>query len=224
MTRYKWYRLGLPRDLAHFIEGLKGSPFNLDGSRGFIFAGSSQGVHAIKFAWKTQIATTTIDAEGNSAVQTISSIALSNFFIFSKFGTTWLRIEDAPRSSKELLDALESIAGFGFYAELLIFSKSVHSALLNKVDDCRLVSFKGVGSIVEEKAVARIEMAGKEGLDMDRFSFLQGINYSVDYALYEVVYRREKGQIAFSLSGTVKIGGILLPYLLGLVEGELPRS
>ncbi|PHM21275.1 MAG: hypothetical protein CK604_02455 [Curvibacter sp. PD_MW3] len=87
-----------------------------------------------------------------------------------------------------------------------------------------MVSFKGVGSVTSQKAIARIEVAGKEGLDLGRMEFLRGMEYSVDYALYEVVYRRERGQVAFSMSGVVKIGGNLQPHLLELVENELPRK
>jgi len=224
MTRYKWYRLGLPRDISHLIGGIKKKIFTAESVSGFIVMQSDSGGDNFKYAWRSKIAATDIDAEGNSVIQSILTVSVCEFSIFSKFDQVWLRVADPPRSSKELLDALESVVGFGFYVETIVFSSAVHAALLRNVDDCRLVSFKGVGAVAEEKAVARIEMASKSGLNLDRFDFLRKIDYSVDHALYEVVFRREKGQVAFSISGMVKIGGSLQPYILGLVESELPKK
>ena len=224
MTRYKWYCLGLPGSLFDFIGRIKARNFSANSASGFIAGEDDLESYAFRYAWRSRIVATDIDAEGNSTASSISIVNVCEFSIFSKFDKIWLRIVDPPRSNKELLDALETVAGFGFYAEIVIFSSSVHAALLKSVDECRLISFKGVGGIPEEKAVARIEMASKIGLDLNRFEFLKKIQYSVDHAVYEAVYRRERGQIAFSTSGLVKIGGDLRPYMLELVESELPRK
>jgi hypothetical protein len=141
--------------------------------------------------------------------------------LFDQRGTVFLRVENPGRSVKELLNALETAAGFGFYAEAVLFTNGRPAALFDTVQQSRLVGLKLSGAVIGEDVVARIELASKLGMEPAELAILKDIRYTVDSAVFEVLFGSVRGQVAFNANGLVKMSGQLSPKLLDLIEAEL---
>lgn len=80
-----------------------------------------------------------------------------------------------------------------------------------------------VGAVVNEDLVARMEFVSKQGMIVENMKLLEGLRYNVDSVVFEVVYEGVRGQVAFALSGLVKISVQLAPKLVSLIERDLPK-
>jgi hypothetical protein len=69
-----------------------------------------------------------------------------------------------------------------------------------------------------------MEFVSKKGVELDKIQLLQGLNYRVDHAVFELIFEGVKGQAAFASTGLVKISGQLSPKLLVLFESDLYDS
>jgi hypothetical protein len=221
VTRYKWYRVGLPGTQAQFLKNLGRSPLAADGAWGFVHLPGETERPAFRFLWRANIVAFAFDDAGNQTRQVFTTVEHCDFVVLSKGQKVWLRVTDPPRSLRDFLNALEMTAGMNFFAEPVLFSQKKQSQILRRASESRMVGFRGVGASPEQKLVARIEVVSKDGLRLEDVHLLHGLEFSVDHASYEVVFERARGQVTFAAGGVVRITGQLLPFILGLVEAQL---
>ncbi|MDZ4350010.1 hypothetical protein [Acidovorax sp. BoFeN1] len=218
--RYRWFRIQLParaRDLAAIVANC---PFESAASFGFSRAPS--GGASYRYLWRSRVVVTKLDAEGAPTYEQIDSVSFTDFAVVELGDLIFLRIENAGRNIRDLLNALETLAGMGFTAKPVTFDKERPSSIFNSVDSSKLIGLKVVGAVLADDLVARMEFVSKEGMVVESMEVLAGLKYKVELAVFELVLSGLRGQIAFAANGTVKISGQIAPKLISLVEKDLP--
>lgn len=223
LTRYRWYRIQLPRDKFDLLSIIAGRPLTQDASFGFSRIEGAIGASKFRFLWRTKIVVTRFDDGGTPSYEEVDSVSFTDFAIVSVDGVTFLRIENPGRNIRDLLNALESIVGLGFTSKPLTFDKAKPTTVFESVEATKLVGLKVVGAVIGEDLVARMEFASKQGMIVENMKLLDGIRYNVDSAVFELIYEGVRGQVAFSSSGVVKVSGHLAPRLVHLIERDLPK-
>nr|WP_315240732.1 hypothetical protein [uncultured Albidiferax sp.] len=152
----------------------------------------------------------------------IESVSFTDFAVVKLGDMTFLRVENPGRNIRDILNALETLAGMGFTVKSVMFERGHPSTVFNSVDSFKLVGLKVVGAVLADDLVARMEFASKEGMMIENMAVLDGLKYKVELAVFELFLSGLKGQIAFAANGTVKISGQVAPKLISLVEQDLP--
>lgn len=219
-TRYRWFRIQFParaRDLGMIVANCPFGPTSAYG-----FAGAPSGGASYRYLWRSRVVVTTLDAEGTPTYEQIDSVSFTDFSVVELGDLVFLRIENAGRNVRDLLNALETLVGMGFTAKPVTFDRARPSAVFNSVDSSKLVGMKVVGAVLADDLLARMEFVSKNGMAVENMEVLKGLKYKVELAVFEVVLSGLKGQIAFAANGTVKISGQIAPKLISLVEKDLP--
>ena len=218
--RYRWFRIQLParaRDLAAIVANC---PFESESAYGF--ARTPSGGASYRYLWRSRVVVTKLDAEGTPTYEQIESVSFTDFAVVELDDMIFLRIKNAGRNIRDLLNALETLAGMGFTAKPVTFDKGRPSSVFNSVDSSKLVGLKVVGAVLADDLVARMEFVSKEGMVVENMEVLAGLKYKVELAVFELVLSGLRGQIAFAANGTVKISGQIAPKLISLVEQDIP--
>jgi len=219
--RYRWLEIGIPYSLERLAERLDNHKLSESIDSGFMIERAGATKISGNLVSRSRLKLLHIQTDGSTAEEIVSSVTLLAFSIFSKSNKTWLRVSDPPRSTRELTNALERAIGMGFFAESVLFSHATFNSILERVDECRLISTKGIAVLHESNALARIEIASKDGIILDGLPLLKGLEYAVDTATFEVTFRREKGQVSFTKSGLIRVNGRLSEHIVELVEKSL---
>ncbi|MDT9000454.1 hypothetical protein RQP53_14355 [Paucibacter sp. APW11] len=164
---------------------------------------------------------TKLDPDGIPTYEQVDSVSFTDFALVEMGELTFLRVENPGRNVRDLLNALESLAGMGFTAKPVSFDKGQPTTVFSSVDASKLVGLKIVGAVLADDLVARMEFASKDGMVIENMTVLSGLKYKVEHAVFEVVLGGLRGQIAFAANGTVKISGQVAPKLVSLVEQDL---
>lgn len=221
-TRYRWYRIRVPpnQDLGRLLAR---RPLTEASRVGFYKQGDTPSEASFRFVWRTTVVATRYDRDGVASHEEFQSIDVLNFALINIGRTSLLRVENPHRNLREFMNALESLAGFGFSCAPVLFENVRPTLVFDHVDASKLVSLKVVGAAIGEDLVARIELASKMGMKMGKIKMLEGLHYKVDVAVFECILQGVKGQISVSSNGTVRLSGPLSPRLLHFVERELPQ-
>ncbi|MEQ6306660.1 hypothetical protein ABN448_05535 [Delftia acidovorans] len=196
-------------------------PFNSKSPYGFV-VGTGDG-ESYRYLWRSRVYITKLDDEGEPAYEQVESVGFTDFSLLQIEGAIFLRIENAGKNIRDLLNSLETLIGMGFTAKPVTFESGRPTAVFHSVDSVKLVGLKVVGAVVADDLVARMEFASKEGMDIQRMEILSNLKYKVDNAVFEVVFEGIRGQISFSANGSVKISGQIAPRLIHFVEKDLPQ-
>jgi hypothetical protein len=220
-TRYRWFRIQLPARARNFAALVDTRPFDSTATYGFAhllgdFSGSSY-----RFLWRSPVVVTKLNLEGLPTYEQIDSVSFTDFALIEVDDLTFLRVENPGRNIRDLLNALETLAGMGFTVKPITFEKGQPTTVFSSVDSSKLVGIKVVGAVLADDLVARMEFVSKEGMAVENMAVLAGLKYKVEHAVFELVLGGLKGQIAFAANGTVKISGQFAPKLVSLVEEDL---
>lgn len=219
MRRFRWYKLKLPSSFYEFTSLLENKKMQDINSCGFLDISDGWG-KKYKYFYRNRLSISQIDLNGEEKrtfVETIDSFILMFFEVGKE---VYIRIEDPPRSLREFMNNIEMIAGFGFSAIPIIFSREEQARIINDKYSCKVIGFKGVGSKKDPKIVARIEVASKEAINIEEVDFIKDINFQPDHISYEVDSNFTKSQITFTSSGVVKINGNLEDDLIERIENS----
>lgn len=222
-TRFRWYRIQLPREAASLPSVIDSRPLTPDASFGFSRVEGTIGTTVYRFLWRTTIVVTQFDDSGAPSFQEVASVNFTDFAVLPVAGDTFLRIENPGRNIRDLLNALESLVGLGFTSRPITFEKARPTTVLESVEATKLVGLKVVGAVVDEDLVARIEFASKQGMLVEKMKLLDSLRYKQESASYELLFEGIRGQLTFSSSGLVKVSGQLAPQLVHLIELDLPK-
>jgi hypothetical protein len=223
VTRYRWFRIQLPRNNLDLNEIAFRNPFTQDSSFGFSNIEDEVDVSKLRFLWRTKITVTKLDSEGAPSYEQIASVSFTDIAIVTVNGVTFLRVENPVRNSRDLLNALESILGIGFTCKPLTFENVRPTTLFKKVEVSKLVGLKIIGAVVNEDLIARMEFVSKRGMIVENMKLLDGMHYKIDSEVFELIYGGLRGQVSFSSNGLVKVSGHLSPKLVSLIERDLPK-
>lgn len=223
LTRYRWYRIQLPREATNLATLVAKCPFTSNTSFGFSQVDVDISGSKHRFLWRTKVVITKLDAEGLPNYEQVESVSFTDFSVVVLDAMTFLRIENPGRNIRDLLNTLESLAGMGFTAKPMTFELAKPTTIFNHVSVSKMVGLKVVGAVIDEDLVARMEFASKQGMNVNNMKILNGLKYKVELAVFEFLYEGIRGQVAFSANGSVKISGQLAPKLVSLIELDLPR-
>ncbi|SDM52347.1 hypothetical protein SAMN05428957_10753 [Oryzisolibacter propanilivorax] len=218
--RYRWFRIQLPARSRDFAAIVANCPFEPGSTYGFARAPSGGAFY--RYLWRSRVVVTKLNSEGAPTYEQIDSVSFIDFAVVELGNLIFLRIENAGRNIRDLLNALETLVGIGFTAKPVTFDKERPSSVFNSVDSSRLIGLKVVGAVLADDLVARMEFVSKEGMVVEKMDVLSGLKYKVDLAVFELVLSGLRGQIAFAANGSVKISGQIAPKLISLVEQDLP--
>jgi hypothetical protein len=223
LTRYRWYRIKMPRGDYNLSNIITGKPLTQNTSFGFSHIEGAIGSPKFRFLWRTKVVVTRFDDEGTPSYEEVASVNFTDFAIVQVDGVTFLRIENPSRNIRELLNALESILGLGFTSKPLTFDKAKPTTVFKSVDSTKLIGLKVVGAVIDNDLVARMEFASKQGMIVENMKLLNDLRYKVETSIFELIYEGVRGQLVFASNGLVKISGQLAPRLVHLIEQDLPK-
>lgn len=222
-TRFRWYRIQLPRGATDLGELVEKSPFLAESLYGFSRISASLGGSSHRFFWRTKVVITRLDKDDSPIYEQVASVSFTDFAVVVVEKVIFLRIENPGKNIRDLLNALESIVGMGFTAKQITFDRAKPTSVFEQVDIAKLVGLKVVGAVVGADLVARMEFSSKEGMIVENMAVLNGLQYKVDLAIFELLYKSIRGQVSFAANGAVKISGALAPKLVNFIEQDLPR-
>jgi hypothetical protein len=218
VEKHKWYELGLPNSLTDLAAAVKKRRFETGALSGFVAGESTSDEYKFRFFWTSYLSRLSVAADGGETIERVSTLSFCDIALFKAGERTWLRVTGSGRTNRELLNVLEQLVGYGFWATAVTFLGRNRTPNLPRGAERRIMSFKAVCSLPEQAAVARVEAASKEGLDLANFPLLQQGKYSLEQVTFEVTYRRIKGQLSIANTGVLRISGQLAPLLLEAVE------
>lgn len=219
--KYRWLKIGMPYSFERLADLLNNHKLSENIDSGFMIERAEATQISGNLVSRSRLKLLHVQPDGSTDEEIVSTVTLLAFSIFSKSNKTWLRVSDPPRSTRELTNALERAIGMGFFAESVFFSYATFNSILERVDECRLISIKGLAALHESNALARIEIVSKDGIILDGLPLLKGLEYTVDTAAFEVTFRRETGLVSFTKSGLVRVNGRLSEHIVTLVEKSL---
>lgn len=222
-SRFRWYRIQLPSGSPDLPSIIARHPFVPSANQGFTIVEGSLGTSVFRFLWRSKVIITQFDDSGSASYQEVATINYTDFGIVSIDSMTFLRIENPGRSIRDLLNAIESVAGLGFTCRPVTFENAKPTTVFQYLDVIKLIGLKVIDAVIAEDLVARMEFASKQGITHDKLSILEGISHKIETASYELIYEGIKGQLAFTLNGVVKVSGQLAPKLVHLVERDLAK-
>lgn len=224
MKKFKWFKLRMSTSFTQAIKKLRATTLHEERSFGFnCLPSDTKSRFSFRHLTRTSIRVTVIDQEGNAGDREIETLDAIDFDLFEQEGGIWMRVENPPRSLRDLLTHIELTLGWGFASTPVVLSIDQQRSALCEGDAIRMVAFKGLGSSPEHKAVARFEVASKEGIEPENLDFLSGLEFRVDHATFEVVKSMLRGQVSFAATGLVKVAGPLLPFLVGAIEKQVTK-
>ncbi|HBO4312244.1 TPA: hypothetical protein L4V00_001808 [Pseudomonas aeruginosa] len=217
ISRYKWYQVRLPCSISEFFSKLALSAYNNASSTGFL---AQEDESSFRYIWPSTINAVRLDSEGNAEYEQIVTINSQSVVVLGEKSVVF-RFENPSRSMREVLNALERAVGFGFACEQIVFTDSLVQKALSNGTSKILNSLKVSGAIPEASALARVELASKEGIREENVKLLGLGEFVVEAASYEVSYKGLKGQVGFSRAAACKVSGLLAPFILANIETAL---
>lgn len=217
ISRFKWYSVRLPCSVGDALQKLEKGRYEPTQRTGFIV---DAGERSFQFFWKTSIYATVIDPDGTSSSEEITSVCSQKIQILGE-EHIFFRLEDPPRSSKELLNALDKIIGLGFSCEQVIVTDELIRNSIESFHSITLNTLKLSGAIHSIAAIARVEIASKEGIDqksIDNFGLSQSL---IEAGTYSVRYKGSSGQVGFTRTGMCKISGERTARIKASIESNL---
>lgn len=226
MIKYRWYLLRSDFSLTQIAKKLRNQQLTEERVFGFMRLPNEDYPERICFRHlrRTKIQFIVADQSGEAQQQTFETLSTVEIQLFERSGCVWLRVENPPRSLRDLLGDIETVLGLGISITPMLFDLKQQRRALRRADSIQMVAFKGIGSSAEHNALARFEVASKDGVDPDRLDFLSHLEFKIDHATFEVVRKMLRGQVAFLPSGLIRLAGPLVPYLLQELENELTSS
>ena len=220
--KYRWYRIKMPPgvDLARLLAR---KPLSDTASFGFYKLDSDNSEIAFRFVWRTNVTVTRYDEDGEPQHEQIQTFGILHFSLLSIARNAYMRIENPQRNLRDLMNAIESLSGFGFSCSPVTFKQIHPKSIFEYVDESKLVSLRVVGAVLGEDLVARMEFASKKGISLRDIGLLKGHQYKLDVAVFDCVLKGVRGQLSISAGGTIRLRGPLTPRLLHFIQRELPQ-
>lgn len=223
MNKYRWFELQADLNAEKIAKKLRSTKLSESSRAGFAARKSEEKTDRflLRFLNRITIRMVVIGENGVPEEQDLETVNSVDIAIFQISNRTWLRVDDPPRSLRVLLENVEAVLGLGVAIRPVIASLSTQRYALRGADSFNLVSFKGIGGSVIHQAIARFEVAAKQGLVPEKIEFLRQLDFKIEQSTFEVVKQMTRGQISFAPTGVVRVTGQLAPFLLQEVEKAL---
>lgn len=223
MNKYRWFELQADLSAEKIAKKLRSAKLTESSRVGFAARKSSEVTDRflLQFLNRVTIRMMVVGASGTPEEQDLETITSIDLAVFQLSDRTWLRVEDPPRSLRVLLASVEAALGLGTSIRPIIASLATQRYALRAADSVSLISFKGIGSSIAHQAIARFELAAKQGLAPEKIDFLRQLDFKIEQSTFEVVKQMSRGQISFAPTGVVRVAGQLAPFLLQQVEKAL---
>jgi hypothetical protein len=223
MNKYRWFELQADLSAEKVAKRLRAVKLSDNNRAGFVTRKSEMETDRflLRFLDRVTVRMVVIGPRGVPEEQDLDTINAVDLAVFQLSSRTWLRVDDPPRSLRALLTSVEAAIGLGVAIRPVVASLATQRWALTSADSVSLISFKGIGGSVPHQAVARFEVAAKQGLVPEKLEFLRRLDFKIEQSTFEVVKEMTRGQISFAPTGMVRITGQLAPFLLQEVEKAL---
>jgi hypothetical protein len=220
ISRFKWYSVRLPCSIAEALQKLDEHRYVPEKKSGFIVDALAR---SFQFYWKTSIYATTMNADGESQREEVTSLCSQQVDILGDERLVF-RMQEPPRSLREMLNALDKVLGFGFACEQINVSDKLVKKSIEDFGAATLNSIKMSGAVGGIAAIARIEIASKIGIDQDLISGFGLTSSVIEAGTYSVRYKGLSGQVGFTRSGLCKISGDLSLRIQSVIESNILKG
>lgn len=220
-VRYRWYKIQLPGGVDTLGQKLALDPFSTTSDSGFLRLETMEDESRFRFFSRSTLVVTRVDEHGNTSFDEISTIRYTDFALLVREEGSFLRLENPGLNLRELLNAIESHTGLGFTCRPITFEKGRFHYIFRDIEVKKLVGLKIAGAVVEEDVVARMEFVSKQGVVAENIRVLEGVKYTIESAVFEVICEGVRGRVAYNASGVVKVSGQLAPLIVHLIERDL---
>lgn len=174
-----------------------------------------------RFCRRTQLFVPVLTREGQEKIRAVDSVVTIRFAVLEGSADTILRVLNPGHNLQALMANIERAVGQGFSSRALMFEGAKPISILQKADIMRVVGIKLKNVVIDSDCVGRVELASKEGVDLEDVAMLKGMRYTVANVKYEVVVDGVRGVFSISESGLLKVGGKLARMIVGEIEREL---
>lgn len=220
-SRYKWYRCEISKSVVDFYEILGKNGFFLKGESGFVLAEDEYGYRTVRYYWTVNIAAVGFSIDGSERLQSYTTVLFQEFSILEIKHRKFLRLKNPGRNLGTLFNAIEELAGTGFWIEPVILIGHISDKFRTAVDASKLTGLKVTNIGISSKVVARFEFASKEGIEHDVLEKYLNLPHVIDFCGYEVFYENLRCQVSFYGNGQVKTSDKIAPFLIDLVEKNI---
>lgn len=158
-----------------------------------------------------QLSAVEILADGAERKTSIPTMERYSVRIFQAASQIYMALLDPPRGTRiqsEILSVL--IADQDYFFEPLEISRPMIVKHISRFDSARLVSAKVRDLKISDTAIARLEVASKEGIDSDIAPILHGKFFRLDSMTYEVTHKFQRGLVTYMSNGTVRAATALV--------------
>jgi hypothetical protein len=221
MLKIRYFSIRLPIKLGDLASSLTLRQVDLF-TKGLRIVQSSSTDIIFAYTVERMVSIRRFLADGEEVVETAATMDRYSIRLFQMGEKTYLSLVDPGRSSKIIIDMLDSIfQDGGYFLDVL----EIQSALVEKhtslFDSAKLVSAKIRDFEVYDGAVGRLEISSQNGLLPEIAPFLEEKFYRVDSLTYEITHKFTQGLVQYARSGTVKISGPLISIAFPFFESCL---
>jgi hypothetical protein len=220
-ARYRWYKVHFPDGFDTLEQRLALNPFSTTSADGFLRLENINSELRFRFFSRSTLLVTKIDEQGNTSFEEVSTIKFTDFALLIRERGCFLRLENPGLNLRELLNAIESHTGLGFTCRPITFEMVGFCHIFSNIEVKNLVELKIAGAVVEKDVVARMEFVSKQGVETENIGILNGIKYTTESAVFEMICEGVKGRVSYNANGMVKISGKLKPLIVHLIEQDL---
>lgn len=213
---YRWYRIKVSGKPVSF-QGLRRKLLR-EGTEEAWF--SDAGSDELRFFRRGTVFVENYDKLGERSVQEVHVVSSMNIRAFEGGSSTLIRIKNPGRTIRPLFNILERSVGFGFSVTPVTF-EGAQLAVIEKADVRKLVSLKVTDVVIGKDCLARMEFVSRDGLDVEKISFLRKLSYRKDLIKYELSFAGVKGVMTCSAGGAVKVSGGASERIVSLLERQL---
>lgn len=221
MLKVRYYRLRLSDRLG--FNSLEPAAYAAGAREGISVLRASSTELVIRYTTTRHIETIQILGDGSEVKTSIPTMAQYSLRFFLAGNQLMLSLLDPPRGMRITSEVLEVLLGKKeYFIESLEIGPEIIKRHIGGFDSARLVSAKIRDFKVYAKAIGRLEISSKDGLDEEIAPFLAGKYYRIDSLTYEITHQFQRGLICYSSNGTVRISGPLVETAFPSFEFHIP--
>lgn len=220
MLKIRYFKVKLPT-----VTGLRSiveAAVKISRSGAVEIVASSSSELNVRYTSVRQLVTVQYLSDGSSVPGVASTMERHSIRIFSRPDYFIFSIIEPPRGNWLVGDLIIALFGkIEQYTEPLEIGQRIIDRHISCFNSARLVSAKVRDIPIYEKAIARLEITSKEGLQPGIAPFLEGKYHRIDSMTFEIVSNLNKGLITYLSNGTLRISNVLVDDVFPLFETQI---
>jgi hypothetical protein len=142
--------------------------------------------------------------------------------IFRDSTSIFLSLVEPGRGNQVITHLLDRLLGpANYFIDSLELNRAALQSYVQRFQSFKLVAAKIRDFQAYEKAIARLEISGKDGIADDIAPFVAGKFYRIDSLTYEVIHDFQKGLVTYFANGTLRVTQSLVHIAFPIFEDHL---